>query len=87
MRCVDLSQHARRVEVDVRGGFHREGHNWLHWDRRPSDPIHRVQGFVNLLDTPEGGVAFQALPKSHRYQGELAERFPSTATQRFFLLE
>ena len=42
---------------------------------------------MNLLDTPEGGAAYQALPKSHRYQCEFAERFPATASQRFFLLE
>jgi hypothetical protein len=68
-----------------RGGFHREGREWLHWDRAPNDKRWSVQGFVNLLPTSEHGAAFQCLVKSHRYQAEFAERFQRT-DQRFNLL-
>jgi hypothetical protein len=71
-------------ERGSRGGFHREGHEWLHWDRAPSDDKWSVQGFVNLLPTSEHGAAFQCLVKSHRYQQEFAERFK--AGKRFNLL-
>ena len=67
-----------------RGGFHRAGHEWLHWDRAPSDTKWSVQGFVNLLPTSEHGAAFQALVKSHRHQQEFAARFK--AGKRFNLL-
>jgi hypothetical protein len=69
-----------------RGGFHRDGRDWLHWDRSPADPVHSVQGLVNLLPTGPGGAAFQALVGSHAHQREFTGRFPAAAAQRFHLL-
>ena len=65
-------------ESESRGGYHREGHDWLHYDRAPDDPKWSVQGFVNLLLTERnGGAAFQCLVRSHRNQREFVERFPT----------
>jgi hypothetical protein len=56
-------------ESESKGGYHREGYEWLHYDRAPADRHNgwSVQGFVNLLLTTRGGAAFQCLVRSHRY--------------------
>ena len=73
---------------EERGGFHRPGHDWLHWDRRPGDRMPSVQGFVNLLPTASAGAAaFEALAGSHRRQKAFVEAFPEAADKRFFLLQ
>jgi hypothetical protein len=54
-------------EAKALGGYHREGHDWLHYDRAPWDPQWSVQGFVNLLQTSEQGAAFQCIVNSHSY--------------------
>ena len=36
---------------DFAHGFHREGHDWLHADKAPSDNVTSVQSFLNLCDT------------------------------------
>ena len=91
---MDLFSSADAVSVylntpDSKGGFHREGHDWLHWDRSPSDAkCWSVQGFVHLSgDTVEGGAAFQCLTRTHRLQEGFAARFPETRSKRFHLLE
>jgi hypothetical protein len=70
-----------------RGGFHRDGHNWLHWDRSPEDRTLSIQGFVNFFPTSEHGAAFEALLQSNHHQQEFARRFPSTKAKRFHILE
>ena len=64
------------------GGYHREGYEWLHYDRAPNDRhMWSVQGFVNLLPTERGSngaAAFQCLVRSHRHQQAFAERFSSS---------
>ena len=73
---------------DSKGGWHRPGvGDWLHWDRAPSDETPSIQGFVNLLPTPEDGAALQVLVKSHRHQAAFAERFPHAQRARFYLLD
>jgi len=72
---------------DSRGGFNRPKTGaWLHWDRRPDDPVWSVQGFVNVYKTCEGGASFQCLTRSHGLQHAFVERFPETKDKRFHLL-
>ncbi len=66
--CVYLKDKAETL-----GGYHRDGHEWLHYDRAQSDPRWSVQGFVNLLPTSEQGAGFQCIVNSHRYQEEFVE--------------
>jgi ectoine hydroxylase-related dioxygenase (phytanoyl-CoA dioxygenase family) len=73
------------------GGYHRDGHEWLHYDRAPSDPRWSVQGFVNLLPTSEQGAGFQCIVNSHRHQEEFVEcsngaEYVVDTEQRFRLL-
>ncbi len=84
-------------EGEPLGGYHREGHDWLHYDRATADRHNgwSVQGFVNLLPTDRvksesgsgGGAAFQCLVRSHRYQQEFAARFAVNPKARFLLLQ
>ena len=74
------------------GGYHREGYEWLHYDRAPSDDRWSVQGFVNLLETSEHGAAFQCIVGSHRHQEAFVEHLNAEKVvvvdpdQRFRLL-
>ena len=72
---------------DEKGGFYRQDHNWLHWDRGVNDKKFSLQGFVNLLPTSEGGAAFEALERSHGLQKPFKEfKGPAFEDKRFYLI-
>jgi hypothetical protein len=77
--CDGVSVYLKDGNEPGMGGYHREGYEWLHYDRAPNDRhMWSVQGFVNLLPTERGSngaAAFQCLVRSHRHQQAFAERF------------
>jgi len=60
-RAQDMLMSADGIAVhlnrsDFTHGFHREGHDWLHADKAPSDNVTSVQSFINFCDTRSADV-------------------------------
>jgi len=57
-------------------GYHRRGHDWLHWDQKPSDKVPSFQSFINLFNvTKEVGSTLSCLVGSHKHQEAFYKKF------------
>ena len=57
-------------------GYHRCGHDWLHWDQKPSDQVPSFQSFINLFNvTKEVGSTLSCLVGSHKHQEAFYKKF------------
>jgi len=77
-----------------RAGYHRGGHDWLHWDQKPGDSTTlSVQSFVNLLEADDERrqtATFAFLESSHKFQKDFDMHFwgdEEDRNPRFFRLE
>ncbi len=90
------SEHASIPFKANRGGYHRKGHDWLHWDQAPDTLTKSFQGFVNMLDPGDKdrcNATFTFLEGSHKKQREFQMHFWGESTDekeynpRFFRLQ